>query len=99
MPALPGGFVELGESTEVAVVREVREETGLDTRVERLVGVYSDPARDPRGHTVAVAYSLETLGGELRAGSDAEDVVLLDPEVLPPMAFDHAKIVADWRRG
>jgi len=99
MPALPGGFVELGESTEVAVVREVREETGLDTRVERLVGVYSDPARDPRGHTVAVAYSLETLGGELRAGSDAEDVVLLDPEVLPPMAFDHATIVADWRRG
>jgi hypothetical protein len=48
---------------------------------------------------VAVAYSLETLGGELRAGSDAKDVVLLDPEVLPPMAFDHAKIVADWRRG
>ncbi len=97
MPALPGGFLELGESLEAAVVREMEEETGLRTRVVRLVGVYSDPSRDPRGHTVTAAYALERVGGELAAGSDAKAIVLLDPDALPAMAFDHARIVADWR--
>jgi 8-oxo-dGTP diphosphatase len=98
MPALPGGFLELGETTEQAVIREVQEETGLVTRVLHLVGVYSDPARDPRGHAVTVAYALERTGGELRAASDASAIALLDPDHLPPMAFDHAQIVADWRK-
>ena len=99
MPALPGGFLEVGETTEQGVVREVSEETGLETRVLRLVGVYSDPSRDPRGHTVTAAYALERTGGALKAASDAKEIALLDPDRLPPMAFDHARIVADWRRG
>lgn len=97
MPALPGGFVELGETTVDAVVREVREETGLVTKVLRLVGVFSDPRRDPRGHVVTIAYSLEPIGGQLKAGSDASDVVLVDPDDPPQMAFDHNDIVRTWR--
>jgi len=97
MPALPGGFVELGETTLEAVVREVREETGLETKVTRLVGVFSAPHRDPRGHTVGIAYALEATGGRLDAGSDAEAIILVDPQDPPPMAFDHNEIVRVWR--
>ena len=99
MHALPGGHVELGEGTEAAMVREFIEETGVRTEIERLVGVYSDPQRDPRGHTVSVAYSLRRVGGKLLAGSDAAGVDLVDPKRLPQMAFDHAGIVADFLAG
>ncbi|WP_210400452.1 NUDIX hydrolase [Methanopyrus sp. SNP6] len=95
--ALPGGFVECGETVEEAVAREVREETGLKVRPVELVGVYSDPERDPRGHVVSVCFKCEVVGGELRAGSDAADVKVVDPSDLTPddLAFDHYDMLRD----
>lgn len=90
--ALPGGFVEIGETVENAVVREAFEETGLRIEIVKLLGVYSDPLRDPRGHTVSICYL--TLGfGELKAGSDAKDLFLFDVDNVPEMAFDHDMIL------
>ena len=67
--ALPGGIVEYGETVEEAVLREVKEETGLDVKIHKLVGVYSDPKRDPRGHFVSICFITLPVGGELKAGS------------------------------
>jgi len=93
--ALPGGFVEYGETTEHAIMREVKEETGLLTTVQGLFGVYSDPNRDPRGHTITVAYLLTPVGGDLIAGDDAASARYFKRDELPRLAFDHAKIVKD----
>ncbi|KUH33488.1 NUDIX hydrolase [Thermococcus celericrescens] len=94
--ALPGGFVEYGETVEEAALREAREETGLDVRLIKLVGVYSDPNRDPRGHTVTTAF-LAIGTGKLKAGDDAKEVhvVPVDEALKLPLAFDHAKILRD----
>ena len=92
--ALPGGFVKYGERVEEAVKREVLEETGLEVRVEGLVGVYSEPDRDPRGHVISIAFLAREVGGSLRAASDAADVGAF--KVLPArLAFDHARIARD----
>lgn len=96
--ALPGGFVEYGEKVEDCAVREVQEETGLRTEPLGLVGVYSDPRRDPRGHIVSAVFHLQVVGGELRAGDDADGVSLFDLASLPELAFDHARIIADHLR-
>jgi 8-oxo-dGTP diphosphatase len=94
--ALPGGFVEHGETVEAAAVREAREETGLDVRLTDLLGVYSDPTRDARHHTVAVVF-IGTASGNPAAGDDAGAVLVCRCDELPqPMAFDHARIVADY---
>jgi 8-oxo-dGTP diphosphatase len=92
--ALPGGFVEVGETVEEAADRETAEETSLVVEVARLVGVYSDPERDPRGHNVSVAFLVRVFSGQLAAASDAAGIAVLDPASVE-LAFDHSKIVED----
>ena len=94
--ALPGGFVDVGESLELAAVREAREETTLDVSLQLLLGNYSDPSRDPRGHTASAVY-LATARGEPLAADDARNVKLYDPKHLPALVFDHDRILADYR--
>jgi 8-oxo-dGTP diphosphatase len=94
--ALPGGFVEVGETVESACIREVHEETGLDIRDLILVGVYSRADRDPRGHTVSVVYMTRlTEAVEPKAGSDAAAVEWIVDWREVSLAFDHAEIVGD----
>jgi 8-oxo-dGTP diphosphatase len=92
--ALPGGLVEVGETTEEAVRRESMEETGLKLNVLELIGVYSNPARDPRGHIVSVSYLAKGYG-EPMPGSDAQFVKVFAPDKLPQLAFDHQTIISD----
>jgi 8-oxo-dGTP diphosphatase len=93
--ALPGGFVEYGERVDECVIREVKEETGLRVSIDRLLGVYSAPNRDPRGHTVTLVYVLNLEGGTL---SDSEETKAewMPLKGIPPLAFDHDMIVADY---
>ncbi|MGC8916462.1 MAG: NUDIX domain-containing protein [Thermoanaerobaculum sp.] len=93
--ALPGGFVEEGESCEEAVVREVGEETGLTVEVVALLGVYSQPGRDPRGHTVSVVYQCRVGGGQVRGGDDAAAARFFPSLEGVLLAFDHAQILAE----
>lgn len=95
--ALPGGFVDVGERLENAARREAIEETSLEVELQTLLGCYSDPARDPRGHTVSAVY-VATAIGEPQARDDARDLVSCLPSACPPLAFDHALILADYRR-
>lgn len=96
--ALPGGFVDAGETVEEAAVREALEETSLDVRLKCQMHAYSDPKRDPRFHTVSVVFVAEAYG-EPVGRDDARRAGLFSLDKLPePLAFDHGKIVDDYKR-
>ncbi|KGO35278.1 MAG: NUDIX hydrolase [Desulfoprunum sp.] len=93
--ALPGGFVDYGESYEQAARREAMEETGLTVTDLRQFHTYSDPGRDPRQHTASTVF-IGRAEGEPTAGDDAGQAALFDGSNLPRLAFDHARILADY---
>ncbi|MEW5962209.1 MAG: NUDIX hydrolase [Pseudomonadota bacterium] len=93
--ALPGGFVETDETVEAACRRELAEETGVTVDEIRLVGVYSEPGRDPRGPVASVAFLAHVDAAEPVAGDDAATAEWIDPSMAGELAFDHARIVAD----
>lgn len=96
--AIPGGFVDVGERVEAAAVREAREETSLAVRLVGLLGLYSAPNRDPRGHTVTAVYIADAEGTP-RAADDAKAIVEVDPADRGlELVFDHELVLADYRR-
>ncbi|MBQ2654451.1 MAG: NUDIX hydrolase [Methanobrevibacter sp.] len=95
--ALPGGYVEYGESVENAAIREAKEETSIDVELKELVGVYSKPDRDPRGHSITVVYTAKGNMENRKANDDACDIGIYSAEKLDEikLAFDHNKIIED----
>lgn len=96
--ALPGGFVDVGETVEDACRRELMEETGVKAGRLTLVGVYSDPNRDPRGHTASVVFMTRVRSSKIEAGDDAASARWVTSWRTLPLAFDHAKILANATR-
>ncbi len=97
--ALPGGFVDYGESLETAAVREAKEETGLDVELLRQFHTYSDPKRDPRHHTITTVF-IATAKGKAIAGDDAKEIGIFTKDTLPEqIAFDHRDILKNYFTG
>ena len=96
--AIPGGFVDYGESFETAAIREAREETGLDVKDLKQMHTYSNPNRDARMHTASTVFTGKAKGVP-KAGDDAGEIALFSQQDLPELAFDHAEILADYFSG
>ena len=96
--AIPGGFVDVGEIVELAAIREAQEEVSLNVQLIALLGIYSDPVRDTRGHTVTAVYVAEAAGTPV-AADDAKNCRVFSLDELPELlAFDHAQVLADYQR-
>ncbi len=96
---LPGGFVEKGETIEQAAMRECFEETGIRTKAVKLIGIYSDPGRDPRGHVVGIPFLMKPLSNKTRTSNETSDVRFFPIRKIPKrLAADHNKIIRDALR-
>ncbi len=96
--AIPGGFVDVGERVEHAAVREAQEEVSLNVKLIALLGIYSDPSRDHRGHTVTACYVAEAAGTPI-AADDAKNCQIFNLDELPePLAFDHAEVLVHYKK-
>lgn len=96
--AIPGGFVNEGELIEDRAVKEAKEETSLDVRLEQILGVYSIPDRDPRGHLMTTVFIAKPISGEVKGGDDAAEAswFKIDDKILNELSFDHKKILKDY---
>lgn len=96
---LSGGHVEYGETVEKAIKREVKEELGISVKIKKLFGVYSDPKRDPRYHTVSIVYLLEKIKGKIRINEESLEFKYFPLKNLPKkIAFDHRQILSDLKK-
>jgi len=95
--ALPGGFVDFGETMEKAAVREAKEETNLKVKLVSQLATYSDPKRDPRGHTIATAF-IANGSGTLKGQDDAKLAKVFLLNKIPKLKFDHNKIISDYKK-